>query len=138
VVAAQGLPLGATHTAASEHDRVPVEGLIAALPPIAPPAGYRRTRPDKVQADKGYDVPRCRAFLRRRGSTPRMARRGGASSEKRGRHRWVVDRTQAWLHRFRRLPIRYERREDIHAAFLTLACALICFTARTDGVCSAL
>ena len=29
--------------------------------------------------------------------------------------------------RFRRLIIRYERRDDIHLAFLTLACAVLCF-----------
>ena len=31
------------------------------------------------------------------------------------------------LNRFRRLTIRYERRADIHHAFLTLGCAIICF-----------
>ncbi|TXM96670.1 IS5/IS1182 family transposase, partial [Methylobacterium sp. WL64] len=31
----------------------------------------------------------------------------------------------AWLARFRRLAIRYERRADIHLAFTTLACALV-------------
>ena len=34
-------------------------------------------------------------------------------------------RTLAWLHRFRRLALRYERRADVHEAFLTLGCALI-------------
>jgi len=44
-----------------------------------------------------------------------------------GRWRWVVERTLAWLFQFRRIRVRYERRADIHAAFLTLACALICW-----------
>ena len=35
-----------------------------------------------------------------------------------GVFRWVVERTLAWLHRFR-------RRADVHEAFLTLGCALI-------------
>ena len=38
----------------------------------------------------------------------------------------VVERTLAWLARFRRLAIRYERRVDLHLALTTLACALIC------------
>jgi transposase len=42
-----------------------------------------------------------------------------------GVFRWVVERTLAWLHRFRRLALRYERRADVHEAFLTLGCALI-------------
>jgi hypothetical protein len=36
-----------------------------------------------------------------------------------------VERTLAWFGQFRRLAIRYERRADIHLAFLTLASALI-------------
>jgi hypothetical protein len=32
----------------------------------------------------------------------------------------------AWLHAFRRLRTRYERRADIHLGLLQLACALIC------------
>ena len=35
-----------------------------------------------------------------------------------GMYRWVVERTLAWLHQFRRLPVRYECRTDIHEAFL--------------------
>ena len=39
---------------------------------------------------------------------------------------WVVERTLAWLHQFRRLNVRYERRADIHEAFLHLGAVLIC------------
>ena len=49
------------------------------------------------------------------------------SSERLGKHRWVVERTLAWLNRFRRLTVRYERRADIHEAFLSLGCILICW-----------
>ena len=65
--------------------------------------------------------------MRKRGIKARIARRGTDSSEKLGRHRWVVERTLAWLARYRRLSVRYERREDIHEAFLHLGCSLICF-----------
>jgi IS5 family transposase len=83
----------------------------------------------KLHADKGYDYPRCRQALRRRGIIPRIARRGIESRERLGRHRWVVERTLSWLNRFRRLKVRYERRADIHQAFLALGCALICWRA---------
>jgi len=39
----------------------------------------------------------------------------------------VVERSFAWLHGFRRLLVRYERRADTHKAFLALACCMICF-----------
>jgi transposase len=103
--------------------------MLAAVPPIKPPNGRRRKRPDKLPADKAYDIPRCRRACRQRHIKVRIARKGIDSSEKLGRHRWVVERTLAWLARYRRLTIRYERRADMHDAFLTLGCALICFQA---------
>ena len=89
-------------------------------------SGRPRQRPAKLHADKGYDYPRCRRYLRQRGIGCRIARRGIESKDKLGRYRWVVERTFAWLNRVRRLTIRYERRADIHLAFLDLGCALIC------------
>src|SRR5260221_711190 len=89
--------------------------------------GRPRKRPVKLHADKGYDYPRCRQALRARGIIPRIARRGIESSERLGRYRWVVERTLSWLNRFRRLKVRYERRADIHQAFLSLGCALVYF-----------
>ncbi|MCW2247723.1 transposase [Azospirillum fermentarium] len=44
-------------------------------------------------------------------------------SERRGRHRWKVERTLAWFARFRRIVVRYERRSDAFAAFHHLAAA---------------
>ncbi len=69
---------------------------------------------------------RCRRYLRRRGIKCRIARKGVESKTRLGRHRWVVERTLAWLHANRRLAIRYERLDAIHQAFLDLGCALIC------------
>jgi IS5 family transposase len=84
---------------------------------------WRRSR---AHLDKGYDYPRCRQALRRRGIIPRIARRGIESSQRLGRHRFVVERSLAWLVGYRRLQVRYERRADILTAFLQLACALMC------------
>ena len=104
-----------------------LEELVDAIQPIRRPRGRPRKRPEKLHADKGYDFPRCRKALRRRGIKSRIARRGVESSERLGRHRWVVERTLSWLNRFRRLKVRYERRADVHQAFLELGCALICW-----------
>jgi hypothetical protein len=45
----------------------------------------------------------------------------------------VIERTFAWFSKFRRLTIGYERRFKIHAAFTSLACSLICFSALDTG-----
>ena len=51
----------------------------------------------------------CRRALRRRGITPRVARRGVESTTRLGRHRRKVERSLAWLLANRRLTVRYER-----------------------------
>jgi transposase len=129
VVERTGLPLAKVLTGANRHDTMVFDDLIDAIPPIKTPAGRRRKRPDKGHADKAYDIPRCRQALTKRRIKVRIARKGIESNQRLGRHRWVVERTLAWLNRFRRLTVRYERRADIHDAFLSLGCALICFNA---------
>jgi transposase len=104
-----------------------LEQVVDAIPPIRQPRGRPRRRPAKLHADKAFDSDRCRRALRRRGITPRIARRGLDSREHLGRYRWVAERDFAWLHRNRRLLIRYERDDALHEAFLHLGCALICW-----------
>jgi transposase len=43
-----------------------------------------------------------------------------------GQHRWVVERTHAWLAAFGKLRTRFERSIHTHLALLSLACSLIC------------
>ena len=127
LVDGDGLPLSVILTGANVHDSKVFEEIIEGVEPIRSSSGRTRRRPDKLHADKGYDFPRCRSVLRQRGIKARIARRGVDSSERLGRHRWVVKRTLAWLSCCRRLCVRYERRADIHEAFLELGCALVCF-----------
>ncbi len=108
---------------------MPFEALIDAIPAIGGKPGRPRQRPDKLHADKAYDHRRCRDACRRRNIAPRIARRGIESAEKLGRYRWVIERSFAWLNKFRRLTIRYERRADIHYALTSLGCSLICLRA---------
>jgi transposase len=112
---------------ANRHDSMLLAVVLDAVPPIRRPHGGRRRRPGKLHTDKAYDVPRCWAECRARRITARIARLRVDSSATLGRHRWVIERTFAWLNRFRRLTIRYERRADIHEAFVVLGCALICW-----------
>jgi hypothetical protein len=75
-------------------------------------------RPQKLHADKAYDAGHCRAYLRKRGIKGRIARRGIESSERLGPHRWVLERTLAWLNRPTRHPLRTPRRY-IRSFFIT-------------------
>ncbi|MDQ4002048.1 MAG: IS5 family transposase [Actinomycetota bacterium] len=127
VVDRRGIPLAIEQSAANVHDSRMLEAALGALTPIRRPRGRPRKRPEKLHADKGYDFRRCREALRKRGIKNRIARRGVDSGERLGRHRWVVERTLSWLNRYRRLKVCYERRADVHQAFLDLGCALICW-----------
>ena len=100
--------------------------VLDAVPGVRRGRGRPPCRPRKLHADEAYDHRRCRAECGGRSIAPRIARRGVERLDRLGRYRWVVERTLAWLARFRRLTIRYERRADIHWALTALACSLIC------------
>lgn len=101
-----GVPLAVALTAANVADTTTLEMMLDAVQPISGPSGRPRRRPRKLHADKGYSSANNRRACRRRGILARIARPGIESSEKLGRHRWKVERSFAWLHRFRRLLIR--------------------------------
>jgi transposase len=124
-----GTPVSVLQTAANVPDGAALETLVDAVPPIKRPSGRRRRRPAKGHGDKAYDARKHRAALRARHIAPRIARRGVDAGEKLGRHRWKVERSLSWLHRFRRLRVRDERRADIHQAFLLLGAALLTWDA---------
>ena len=97
------------------------------MPAVAGKPGRPRRRPDRLIADRAYDSDTYRRLLRERGITPVIARRKTKHGSGLGRQRWVVERTLSWLHQFKRLLIRYERRADMHEALLALGCCLVCF-----------
>jgi len=113
-------------TGANRHDSVVFEPLVDALPDVRGRCGKPRRWPDKLHADKGYDFSRCRQHLRQRGIQSRIARRGIERNDRLGRHRWVVERTHAWLAAFGKLRVRFERSIHTHVALLSLACSVIC------------
>jgi transposase len=114
-------------TAANVNDITQLDPLVGAVPKIGGRRGRPRWRPDVLQGDRGYHSQRHRDGLRVKGIVAVFARRRTPHGSGLGVARWVVERTLAWLHRFRRLLVRYERRADVHQAFLTIGCALICW-----------
>lgn len=125
VTDAQGIPLAQLLTPASRNEITVFERLLDAIPPVRGKVGRPRRRPTKLHADKAYNFRQARRALAARGIQARIARRGVHSSARLGRHRRVVERTFAHLNHMRRPAMRYERRADIHQAFLTLGCCLL-------------
>lgn len=123
-----GTPLAIEHTGANVHDSAMAIPLVDAIEPIKRPSGRPRKRPDAVLADRAYDAEeKIRQPLRQRGIQPVIARRNTENGSGLGKHRWVVEAAFSWLFKFRRLRVRYEKRDDIHEAFLKIGCLLICW-----------
>ena len=123
----RGVPLAVQLTGANHNDSQQALALVDAIPRLQGARGRPRHRPDCVLGDRGYDAESIRQGLRDRRIIPFLAKRNTENGSGLGRWRWVVERTFAWLNQFRRLRVRYEKRVDIHEAFLSLGCALICW-----------
>ncbi|MCX5060202.1 IS5 family transposase [Streptomyces sp. NBC_00461] len=121
----QGIPLAVSLTGGNRNDVTQLLPLLDKIPAVAGVVGRPRRRPDMLFADRGYDHDKYRRLLRERGIRPAIAERGQPHGTGLGTFRWVVERTISWLHGFRRLRIRWERRDDIHEAVLGLAVCLI-------------
>ena len=122
-------------TGANRNDITQLLPLLDGVPPVSGKRGRPRKRPTTVQGDRAYDSQGHREALKRRGIKPLLAKRGVPHGSGLGKSRWVVERTFAWLHDLRRLRVRYERRADIHEAFLKLACVLICHDCLIRSFC---
>ena len=127
LVEGKGIPLAWTLTGGNRHDVTQLIALVDRVPPVRGRVGRPRRRPDRVTGDRAYDYPSRRRELRRRGIKAAIARRNTGHGSGLGGYRWVVERTFAWLHQFKRLLVRYDRRADIHEAFLALGCCLVCY-----------
>jgi transposase len=127
ITEAHGIPLQVSLTGGNRNDVTQLMPLIQTIPPVWGRRGRPRQRPDALYADRGYDHDKYRKQVREVGIMPVIARRGEQHGSGLGVYRWVVEQAFALLHWFRRLRIRWEVRDDIHEAFLRLACAIVCF-----------
>jgi transposase len=128
IVDGRGIPLAIEHTAANVHDSEMAIALIDGIPPIKQPRGRPRNRPDETLADRAYDAEeKIRQPLRRRQIKPLIAKRNSENGSGLGKFRYVVEAAFHWLFNQRRLRVRYEKRDDIHQAFLIIGCFLICW-----------
>ena len=120
-----GTPLACAVSAANTHDVVVMLAVLAACP-IAD-YGEPGRQPEELLADRAYHSAPHVAVVRELGIVPQIAQRGVAHGSGLGKDRYVVERTIAAVHQNRRLKVRYDKRADVHQAFLTLACIKVCW-----------
>ncbi|MFJ8637494.1 IS5 family transposase [Streptomyces sp. NPDC093568] len=122
-----GLPLLVGVSAANTHDSEGLKPMVESHQTRHDPHRGRYFKPQRLHADKAYNRADLRRWLRGKRIGVRIARKGIESSERLGRHRWVIERTMSWLSGYRRLSPRYERDSRNYLAFLGLAAALCCY-----------
>jgi transposase len=125
----KGAPLGVLVEAAS-----PAEVKLLEPTLEQPDQAQLQGQPERLIADRGYDSNAARELLVGRNIEPiiparknnRKATHQDGRKLRRYKHRWIIERTNAWLQNFRRLAVRYERSVTVFTAMVHLACALIC------------
>jgi transposase len=122
-----GVPLASILTAANRHDLTQLIPLVDAIPPIGGKPGAPLRKPQQVMGDRGYDSNPHRMKLSGRGIATHLARRNTPHGSGLGVFRYVVEQTGALLHQFKRLRTRFDKRDDVHEAFMDLGCSMICW-----------
>ena len=98
-----------------------------AIPPVKGKVGAPLRKPAEVMGDRAYDSDPHRLRLSARGIATSLARRREPHGSGLGICRYVVEQTIALLHQFRRLRTRFDKRADVHEAFMRIGCAMICW-----------
>lgn len=127
-----GVPLGIVVTGANVHDKHLVVATLASMPVDRPDP--TDDAPQHLCLDKGYDYPDVRVLVEEYGYTAHIPVRGQPTAKPKKlpgyrARRWVVERTHAWMNRFRRLLIRWEKDVANFIGFLHIACAWITYKA---------
>ena len=129
LVEGKGVPLAVSITGANVPDLRQTADVLDATVVVRPDP----TRlPQHLCQDKGYDHHESRKAAQERGYRLHIPPKGlGTPVPPKGdpaRHparRWVVERAHAWLHKFRKVLVRYERHACNYLGLVQLACALI-------------
>ena len=123
-----GIPVGVATDAAGVSETVLGPAALASLPaavevpfgvPVLGDRAYDSDGPREYLADEGFTVV---ARHRKKRVKPPTA---DGRACRRLRRRWIVERTFAWRHSFRRVVTRFERRVDLSDGLVHLACAFI-------------
>ena len=139
LVEGQGIPIGITIDGANRHDmkmtRATLESMVIQSPLSSSSPSSSLKLQQHICLDKAYDYPEVYELLEEYGYTMHICKRGGEEynngnkKKKKKRipkyraRRWVVERTHSWMNRFRRLLIRWEKKENNYIAILYFACA---------------
>ncbi|MGW2524820.1 transposase [Streptomyces sp. NPDC001617] len=135
IVEAHGIPLATITTGGNRNDVTQLIPLIQAVSPIRGKRGQPLRRPGHLYADRVHDHEVYRDKIRRFQIPPAPSPARHQARLRPGRVPLGRGRRIALLHWFRRLCIRWEIRDDIHHAVITVGCAVICWRRLRTAPC---
>jgi transposase len=132
LVEASGVPVGLCVAGANQNDFKLLVETLRSIPVERPEP--LADAPQHLCLDKGYDYEEVRASAAAFGFVAHIRSRGEkaqATAAKPGQQarRWVVERTHAWMNRFRSLLIRWAKKPENYLGMLHFVCGLIAYRA---------
>ena len=126
LVESNGVPIAVVISGANTHDVKLLEKTLDAVVITRPEVTEHA--PQHLCADAAYTGTSAAEAMSERKYTPHVRSRGEEKEEKQGgkkARRWVVEVTLSWFNRFRKLLVRWEKKEKNYLALLHFACAII-------------
>lgn len=122
VVDQRGAPLAIVIGAANVHDSKLVPATMHAFS-----GSYDKQKLKVMSADAAYDAKSVKRVLRKLNFVPLISINRRRSKEQppkqSSRHRWIVERSHAWLNHFRAIKTRWARSDFAFLALCQLACS---------------
>jgi len=129
-----GIPLSTFITSANTHDVTvatnTIDNIVIKRPSSSKSTKYRKQK-QNLCLDKGYHSKEVEQEILKRGYIPHIRHRREEEKLFHKKHpaarRWVVERTNSWHNRFRKLFTRYEKKDDNYLGLVELANSLIVY-----------
>jgi putative transposase len=119
-------------TAANTHDMKAAIGVMDNIIVKRPSSKINKEK-QTLCLDKGYDFREIENSVIKKGYLPHIPHRGveqaieNGSNHNHTKRRWVVERTNSWHNRFRKLLVRYEKKFENYYALVCLSCCIIIY-----------
>jgi transposase len=125
--------LSAVVSAANRNDMTLAEATLDGI--VVPRPAPSRRRRQHLCRDKGFDFPQTRQAAEARGYTVHTPAKGldtppPPPEQKHPARRWVVERTNSWHNRFRKLKTRYEKQAANYLGLVQFASLLMVYRLR--------
>ena len=132
----EGIPLSTFITSANTHDVIVATNTIDNI--VIKRPSYNKSKPKSKQTkkkqnlclDKAYHSKVVEQEIIKRGYIPHIRHRREEIIFCRKKHparRWVVERTNSWHNRFRKLFTRYEKKDENYLGLVQLANSIIVY-----------